>query len=435
MFIGEGPTDYVIQKLNKLNALAGIEVISVVDRHGRGHVAVGTHTTREGVRYTLIELRGIVCKRFSDESYWSYEGLAQVIKAEHPDIVSVSFKYVRMFFCDEALKQAVKDLNIKLVLNDNPEHIEYYDERKKEILAGGHQEEYTPFYALYVASAISKLGIVKEDTVRHFCMNVLRAVGIASKKGSIQALLQRLEEWKRIYNSVGAIISYTEWAFKVFPTYGVPKENIFVKYNSPDTDMLFEIREKIKKETPILPPNPHRLLHLSRLVPVKRVDLIIEALSMLKKEFPDIELVVVGRGPDTEALKDLAKRLNVADAVRFCGWQSYEDVGRYLLASTIYILAGHGGLSINDAMTFGKPVICSHAPDGTEKHLVFEGHNGLYFKEGDANDLAEKIRRLFRNPALIKEMGERSTEIIKTKVNIHTVMNAYQAAWKYARTH
>jgi glycosyltransferase involved in cell wall biosynthesis len=90
-----------------------------------------------------------------------------------------------------------------------------------------------------------------------------------------------------------------------------------------------------------------------------------------------------------------------------------------------------GGLSINEAMCFGKPVICSVA-DGTEKRLVKEGINWHYFESGSLKDLVDKITLLFHEPEKISSMGLRSREIIEKEINIHTVLGNYLAAFRYS---
>jgi len=91
-----------------------------------------------------------------------------------------------------------------------------------------------------------------------------------------------------------------------------------------------------------------------------------------------------------------------------------------------------GGLSINEAMCYGLPVICSIG-DGTEKMLVRDGVNGRYFRDGDEDDLIRKISDLLRDPALREKMGARSTRIIREEVNIHTVIDGYLRAFAWLR--
>ena len=90
-----------------------------------------------------------------------------------------------------------------------------------------------------------------------------------------------------------------------------------------------------------------------------------------------------------------------------------------------------GGLSINEAMCFSKPVVCSVA-DGTEKRLVREGYNGHFFASGSVESLTAVIEKLFADPTQIAVMGKRSQEIIEKEINIHTVLGNYVEAFRFA---
>ena len=89
-----------------------------------------------------------------------------------------------------------------------------------------------------------------------------------------------------------------------------------------------------------------------------------------------------------------------------------------------------GGLSINEAMCFSKPIICSVC-DGTEKHLVLDEYNGKYFEEDNESDLTNKIIYLLSDQHKLKIMGENSEKIIIDKININTVVNGYSNAFNY----
>ncbi|MDO8548256.1 MAG: glycosyltransferase family 4 protein [bacterium] len=431
LFIGVGLTDYINQQLNKLNKEQGIDIYNLVDANGVGHIPAGTHQSRKGIDFKVIELPGIVCRKYSDWSYWSFGNLAEALQDIKPDIVVVSERYVRGFMYDSKVASVSRKLGIKFILKDNPWALERYEIKKGKILRGLCDAEYTPFYVLYFIRLFERLGLKDSSTLKHVTLGVLRAVGLNTSGRVRSILLKRLEEKKHILNFVGACASYIEEAYELYGSYGVPREKIFILYNSPDTDILFAIREKIEQEPPVLPYSPHRVIHVGRLVPWKRVDMLIEAVGELKKEFSDAELLVIGYGPQEAELKALARERGLEARVKFIGGV-YDQalLGKYFLASGVYVLAGMGGLSINDGMTFGRPIVCS-VGDGTEKKLVYEGENGRYFKNGDRADLVKKLQFLFKNPELLKKMGERSTEIIKTKINIHTVINGYRQAFDY----
>jgi len=163
----------------------------------------------------------------------------------------------------------------------------------------------------------------------------------------------------------------------------------------------------------------------------KRVDILIKVISRLKSDYPEIELLVVGDGPEKENLVKLSNELNIHDKINFVGGVYDEkQLGLHLLSSSIYVLAGMGGLSINEAMSFGKPVICSFC-DGTEKELVRSGFNGYIFEDGNENDLYVKIKNLLDDKEAIIKMGENSLHIIKNEININTVINGYLKAFNY----
>ena len=155
------------------------------------------------------------------------------------------------------------------------------------------------------------------------------------------------------------------------------------------------------------------------------MDLLLRAIAELRPRFPGINGVVVGTGPQEDRLKKLAAELGLTGIVRFTGG-IYEplDLGREMLGAGVYVLAGMGGLSINEAMCFGLPVVCSVC-DGTELFLVRDGKTGLRFSDGDLPDLCDKIADLLGDPNRAAEMGSQATELIRTEVNIHTVTQCY----------
>ena len=93
-------------------------------------------------------------------------------------------------------------------------------------------------------------------------------------------------------------------------------------------------------------------------------------------------------------------------------------------------MAGYGGLSVNEAMGFGRPIVCS-VGDGTEKLLVRPNYNGLFFKAGDEQDLYNQLDYLFSNPDKISIFGENSEKIIREEINLKSVSEKYVSAFNY----
>lgn len=232
------------------------------------------------------------------------------------------------------------------------------------------------------------------------------------------------------YSRADGALAYSSLGETIMPTYGIGRDNVFVTFNTGDSEALLRERERLQQEPPILPANSHRIIHIGRLVKWKRVDLLLDAFVKIADEFPDAELVIVGDGPERERLRRRAEELGVDQHVLFTGGvYDTKTIGAYLNASSLYVLAGMGGLSINDAMAYGLPVICSVC-DGTEHDLISNNINGFIFREQDADDLSDKIAALLRDPVLRERMGKASLEVIEKKINLESVSTRYIEAFK-----
>jgi glycosyltransferase involved in cell wall biosynthesis len=405
-----------------------IEILYVYPREKSSAMGEGVYQTEEGANFKFIDLP----EKFDAKINSLYfVGLETILKKFKPDIILLLEFHIKSFMHYEELKKIVKEQNIKLILKSIPFRVKNYNEINKELRRELKNMpvpifKSIPFYprkllVLMRINILYKKLILDKSLYKKHILDKPKL-----KKLSIDLNLQ-----KALFNFPDAHVNYIKEAYQILGSYSVPKKKIFITYNSPDTDLYFSVKAKISKEPPILQQNDFRIVHLSRLVEWKKVDMLITAIANLKTDFPKIELLVLGDGPEMEKLVTQSLRLNVQDHVKFLGGvYDIELLGKYLMCSSIYVLAGMGGLSINDAMIFELPVICSVC-DGTEKHLVIEGYNGLYFEEGSQSSLESRIRYLFNNPIIRSKMGRNSLKIIQDKINITTVVRAYIRAFNF----
>lgn len=144
----------------------------------------------------------------------------------------------------------------------------------------------------------------------------------------------------------------------------------------------------------------HRtVLHVGRLSMEKRLDIVLKAMAQLKKEEPDLRLLVAGQGPAYDHYRALAKSLGVSDRVAFAGFLSDEDLPKAYATCDMLALASTfetQGLVVLEALASGTPVAgirCRAIPE-----FVTEGKNGCLF---DEESCAEGIRRcLARAPSM-----------------------------------
>ncbi len=396
LFLQGGLPHYYSLVLNKLNQFPGIEIGLIVPKNTSLTVGSGVEQNRNDVNFRLFELPEF--KTFYGKPF--FRGFEKTIQEFNPDIVLTGYPYMMHFVFYKKLYRKLKMEGRAFIYKDIPFNIPPFGEAKKFFQANRNLTE-----------SLSQRKNEKWEEVKFRMLTLVR---------------------KLYLQLVDAYIFYIPEAIPLMQTYGIQPERIFISANSPDTDILLETLNRVQSERPLLPPNNFRLIHVGRLVKWKRVDLILEAVRNLQSKFPEIELLIAGYGPEEENLKKLTGVLGLEKCVQFLGG-IYEPnlLGHYLYESSIYILGGMGGLSINDAMCFGKPIVCTMA-DGTEKRLVREGENGYFFENGNAQDLELKVEMILQDPEKVKDFGQRSLEIIQKEINIHTVLDSYIKAFHFA---
>jgi len=154
--------------------------------------------------------------------------------------------------------------------------------------------------------------------------------------------------------------------------------------------------------------------------------LLLESLPEMLKQAPDVRVLLVGGGPQDQALKAQARTLGIADQVVFTGRVPHTEVNRYYNLIDILI---YPRLSMRltelvtplkplEAMAQGRLFIASDV--GGHHELIRDGETGVLFRAGDAADLAAKTLELLahseRWPAL-KANGRRFVEEERTWQN------------------
>lgn len=144
-----------------------------------------------------------------------------------------------------------------------------------------------------------------------------------------------------------------------------------------------------------------RLLTVSRLLSTdtyKGVDTMIEAMPLVRREFPLARLRIAGTGDDAPRLTALAAQLGVSGAVDFLGAISDEALRDEYAACDLFALPSRRegfGLVFLEAMTHGKPCLGARA-GGTPE--VINDTVGQLAEYGNIPDLAAAVSDLVRHP-------------------------------------
>lgn len=195
---------------------------------------------------------------------------------------------------------------------------------------------------------------------------------------------------------------------KLIKKIGIDEKKIAVVYNGIDLDLYKSITVNDKYANPTI-------VTVSRLVTYKRVEDSIRALNILKHDFPDIRLKIIGIGPQEKYLRELSEKLGIKDNVDFLGKiDDTRETIRILKKSHVFVLSSivEGfGMVIIEAMACGLPYVASDIPP--IKEVTAGGVGGLLCEPKNWKALALKIRTLLSGESLRTDIMKNVDEHIR----------------------
>jgi glycosyltransferase involved in cell wall biosynthesis len=135
-------------------------------------------------------------------------------------------------------------------------------------------------------------------------------------------------------------------------------------------------------------------------------------------------LVIVGDGPDRERLEALARE--VYPEAEFAGARHGAELEPYFAQADLFVLPGTGGLAVQQAMSYGLPVIVAQG-DGTQDDLVRE-ENGWQIPPDDFNTLLGTMKGALSDVARLRRMGNESYRIVREEINIEKMVETFVTA-------
>ena len=209
-----------------------------------------------------------------------------------------------------------------------------------------------------------------------------------------------------------ALLTYSQRGADEYAALGFPKEKIFVAHNSvalPPTSPLPPRRSTFDAR-----PN---ILFVGRLQARKRLDSLLRACA----EIQNIRLVIIGDGPERAALESLARE--IYPSAEFIGAKHGAELKPYFAEADLFVLPGTGGLAVQEAMSYGLPVIVAQG-DGTQDDLVRK-ENGWQISPDDFNALVSTMQDALSDVARLRRMGTESYRIVKEEINIEKMVEMF----------
>jgi glycosyltransferase involved in cell wall biosynthesis len=161
---------------------------------------------------------------------------------------------------------------------------------------------------------------------------------------------------------------------------------------------------------------------IARLSPEKNPDLLIRILKLVKNDFPDAKLILIGTGPLKQQLITIAISLGLLDEVHFVdNFEKIEDVVGLIDIFTLLSDVEGMPLSIIEALYFGKPVIAT--PVGSIPDMIVDGYNGYIIDKNKIQDIADHIIELMKNFSLYTMMSQNSRLIYESNFDPDTLFS------------
>lgn len=223
----------------------------------------------------------------------------------------------------------------------------------------------------------------------------------------------------QLFDSVTKFVAPSQAMYALAQRGNIPETKLKLLYNFID-DSFFETQPRYD--------SGDYFLFVGRLSKEKGVHFLLEAFKELPR---DIELHIVGEGPEEENLKALAQEYGLPN-VRFMGFLMGDDLRdqyHHCLASIVpsYWFEVYGR-TIVETFTFGKPVIGSRI--GGIEEAIDPGVHGYLFEPGNVEQLRQAIHELHTKPELAIEMGrnarKRSEERYTAQIYGEGLLSLYE---------
>ncbi len=172
-------------------------------------------------------------------------------------------------------------------------------------------------------------------------------------------------------------------------------------------------------------------LTVGRLVPVKNIELQIEAMREVAKKYPQTELWIIGDGPEKKNCELRIVNYGLSDRVKLLGWK--DDLGKYYRQADAFLLTSNSegwGLAVIEAAGLGLPVIMTDV--GCAGEVIENNESGLIIPVGDRNALEQAMVKMITDENLRKKLAAGAEATVSILPNQEEIFNLYKLSWQKA---
>jgi glycosyltransferase involved in cell wall biosynthesis len=228
---------------------------------------------------------------------------------------------------------------------------------------------------------------------------------LRNERGLVRALLTLQARWERVNvrRAERVIVPSRYSAGVASEVYAVAAERVAVV---PEPIDLAEWRRRFA-EAPRRAPGPPIVLAVARMYPRKRLADLLHAAVRMRGRIPGVRVRIVGDGPESARLRELAAGLGLGGTVTFLGEITRSELAVEYVGADCFCLptVQEGfGIVFTEAMAAGLPVVACRAAAVPE--TVEDGRTGLLVSPRNPEELAMALETIVTSPDLSRALGE-----------------------------
>lgn len=245
--------------------------------------------------------------------------------------------------------------------------------------------------------------------------------GLYGNEGKLKLLIR-----KSFYRLAHKHLLYERRGKSLMKEQGFNSDKLYVIFNSLDYDaqLTFRKRSQAITRSDVYPffsrPTLPVIVFIGRLTHGKKLKLLINVVKQINNNMPILNLIFIGDGSEKKSLQDLGQLGLDEGWIHFTGaCYDEEIIGQYLFHADICVSPGNVGLTAIHSLSYGTPVFTHNnlQNQGPEVEAITGWHNGLLFKENDADDLKRKIELWLKINADRDNVRERCYEVVDKYYN------------------
>jgi PEP-CTERM/exosortase A-associated glycosyltransferase len=276
-----------------------------------------------------------------------------------------------------------------------------------------------------------RLGLPVVYECRAFWEDAAADHGTSSEWGPRYRATRALESW--VFRHADAVTCLCEGLRADILSRGIPEAKVTVIPNAVDTDRFTYVAPRDEELAGRLGLAQARVLgFLGSFYAYEGLKLAVQALPAIVAREPDVRLLLVGGGPQEQALKGLARRLGIADKVLFTGRVPHDQVESYysLVDLLVYprlpmrLTDLVTPLKPLEAMAQGKLLLASDV--GGHRELIRDGVNGVLFRAGSAEALADAAVAFLGQPERWEAQREAGRRYVEAERNWAASVGRYR---------